>query len=109
MTDSEANSIAVRTIREEFSRRNIDIQKIVLFGSRAKGIPRSDSDWDFIVITKESLTRKNKVEAQLAVISKLAKSMIDVELIVKDQETVDKQRNNIGCITHYALEDGIEQ
>jgi len=29
------------------------IIKVILFGSRAKGIPKSDSDYDFLIVLKE--------------------------------------------------------
>ncbi len=39
---------------------NFDPQaKVILFGSRARGDHRKDSDWDFLVLTKKKLIGKN--------------------------------------------------
>lgn len=31
--------------------------KVILFGSRARGDYRSDSDWDFLILTREKVSR----------------------------------------------------
>ncbi len=41
--------------------RQIDpLAEVILFGSRARGDAREDSDWDFLVLTSYPLNRKNK-------------------------------------------------
>ncbi len=37
---------------------NIEVDKIILFGSRARGDYREDSDWDLLIVTKNRLNRK---------------------------------------------------
>lgn len=107
MSDQEIQNLAVKTIREEFSRRNIGVNRIVLFGSRAKGESRPDSDWDFLVVTENPLSRANRFDAQNAVISRCAKSMIDVELIVRDKQSVEAHSGTAGAIVNAALRDGV--
>ncbi|MEM0480874.1 MAG: nucleotidyltransferase domain-containing protein, partial [Candidatus Aenigmatarchaeota archaeon] len=41
---------------------NIEIDKIILFGSRARGDYREDSDYDLLIITKEKLEKEKKIE-----------------------------------------------
>jgi len=36
------------------------VGKIILFGSRARGDYKEDSDWDFLIIVNEELNRKEK-------------------------------------------------
>ncbi|MFZ8802693.1 MAG: nucleotidyltransferase domain-containing protein, partial [Candidatus Calescibacterium sp.] len=37
----------VKIIKEEIEKRGLKVVKVILFGSRAKGTPKEDSDWDF--------------------------------------------------------------
>ncbi len=108
MSDQDMKNLAVKTIREEFSRRNIGVNRIVLFGSRTGGNPRPDSDWDFLVVTEQPLSREHRIDAQNAVIAKCARSMIDVELIVRDSLSVESQSNTTGAIVHAAITNGVE-
>jgi len=36
-------------------KHNIEIDKIILFGSRARGDYREDSDWDILIVTRKKL------------------------------------------------------
>ena len=38
---------------------NIKIDKIILFGSRARGDYKEDSDWDILIVTEEKLDKKD--------------------------------------------------
>jgi len=42
---------AIEIIREEIEERGMKVLKIILFGSRAKGTFREDSDWDILIAT----------------------------------------------------------
>ncbi len=57
----EPLSTIKRIIEEEASRLNIKIERIILFGSRAKGTERKDSDYDILVITKGQLLWRKKM------------------------------------------------
>jgi predicted nucleotidyltransferase len=39
---------AIKTIEEAIGSKGLKVKKIMLFGSRARGNPREDSDWDFL-------------------------------------------------------------
>lgn len=49
---SEINNIKDRYIRE-LKEMGISVEKVVLFGSYAKGMPREDSDIDFLVVSRD--------------------------------------------------------
>lgn len=108
MSDQEVRDLAVKTIREEFSRRNIGVDRIVLFGSRVTGNPRPDSDWDFLIVTDKPVSREKRIDAQNAIIARCARSMIDIELVINDSETVRSQVNDIGAIIQTAIKSGVE-
>jgi uncharacterized protein len=44
-------------IQVEASVKSIDpLAKVILFGSRARGEAREDSDWDFLILTEREIT-----------------------------------------------------
>ena len=45
--NSTIETKALQVIKEEIERRGLKILKVILFGSRAKGEAKEDSDWDF--------------------------------------------------------------
>ena len=78
-----------------------------MFGSRSGGNPHSESDWDFLVITEKPVSRIKRIEAQNAVLARCAHLMIDVELIVKDYQSVQAQADTAGALVHTALNNGV--
>ncbi|MCD6239500.1 MAG: nucleotidyltransferase domain-containing protein [Thermotogae bacterium] len=52
--------IAKNIIMEESAKKGFKVGKIILFGSRARGDYKEDSDWDFLIIVNEELNRKEK-------------------------------------------------
>ena len=47
-----------RVVREEAERLGVEVERVILFGSRARGEQRGDSDWDILVVVKEIEWRK---------------------------------------------------
>ncbi len=47
------NSEISNTIRDLFERKGISVQKIIIYGSYARGVQREDSDIDIIIISKD--------------------------------------------------------
>ena len=45
----------LKVIKEEVEKKGFNVLKIILFGSRAIGKAREDSDWDFFVIIDKKL------------------------------------------------------
>jgi predicted nucleotidyltransferase len=60
--------------------------EVTLFGSRAKGISTSESDWDILIITHSPISRslKNKVHEVLFPISVDISSFINFILVNKN-------------------------
>jgi Nucleotidyltransferase domain. len=49
-----------RIIIDELEEENIKVHKIILFGSRARGDFKEDSDWDVLIIVEDGIERKKK-------------------------------------------------
>ncbi|MEM5828359.1 MAG: nucleotidyltransferase domain-containing protein [Candidatus Aenigmatarchaeota archaeon] len=78
---------------------NIEIDKIILFGSRARGDYREDSDYDLLIVTKEKLERekerKFKIEISLKVVNELECA---IDIFVYSKEEFEKYKNTYGSL-----------
>ena len=88
----------VRRIVERF-----DPEKIVLFGSHARGIAGSDSDVDLLVVmTVSGSKREQAVELEIA----LADVGVAKDVIVVTPEEVAKYQDVVGSVVQPALSEG---
>ncbi len=99
---------AIKTIEEAIGSKGLKVKKIMLFGSRARGNPREDSDWDFFVIVDKKLGFNEKWDIIDEIKIKLAKLKIPNDIILKSEDEVEESKGDIGRITYYALKEGIE-
>jgi predicted nucleotidyltransferase len=99
---------AIKTIEEAIGSKGLKVKKIMLFGSRARGNPREDSDWDFFVIVDKKLGFNEKWDIIDEIKIKLAKLKIPNDVILKSEDEVEESKDDIGRITYYALKEGIE-
>ncbi len=51
------------TIEKVSEKLGLNVDEIILFGSRARGDFRKDSDWDVLVVLSEPVSRKTELEA----------------------------------------------
>ena len=101
----------LRRIKEVISevaiRHGIDVDKVILFGSRARGDFRENSDWDLLVITKTKYGRRVVREFLLEVRRALVDIGIVPEIIVVEKYTVEKYKKHTGYVYYHALAEGI--
>ena len=95
-------------IREELSKRGIGVERILLFGSRARGDYREDSDWDLFVVIDTSLSFSEKWDIIDTIKVRLAKAGIPNDIILKSKEEVEEDKQDVGKLTYYVLKEGIE-
>jgi len=82
-----------------------DPQKIVLFGSRARGDHRPDSDIDLLVIEDSPLPRHRRAIPLYAVLADLPFD-VDAEVVVYTPAEVDEWRNAGAAFVTTALREG---
>jgi len=81
----------------------IDPEKIILFGSRARGVARPDSDYDILAIAESDLPRyKRSAPIYLA----LAGLMAPIDVIVYTPAEVEDWRNVRQAFVTIALREG---
>ncbi len=99
---------ALKIIKEEIEKNGPKVLKIFLFGSRAKGTYRQDSDFDFFVIVDKKLSFNEKWNIIDEIKIKLAKLRIPNDIIIKSSDEVEEEKNDVGRITYYVFKEGIE-
>jgi predicted nucleotidyltransferase len=101
MTNSEVKNIIVNLLG------GLEYEKILLFGSRARGENREDSDYDVIVVLKENLERESKFSLQNKIRKHFAKMRIDIDIIVKSTSEYNYMKEHIGNIVYFANKEAI--
>lgn len=95
---SEAIQAMVRRIVERFAP-----ERVILFGSHARGEAELDSDVDLLVVARVTGSRRERAnEIDLA----LADRVLPLDLIVATPEDVERDRHRIGTIVRTALREG---
>lgn len=78
--------------------------KIILFGSQARGTADSDSDYDVLII-------KNEIPDYFNSLKQIYRKMLEidarVDIVLKSSEDVEKSKQKIVSITKEALKEGI--
>jgi len=99
---------AIEIIKRELQKRKIKILKIILFGSRAKGLYTKHRDWDFFVIINRKMSFNEKWDIIDEIKIKLAKQGIPNDIILKSEEELEEAKDDVGRITYYVLREGVE-
>lgn len=99
MPDQNILNQIIKAVREV-----IEPDKIILFGSQAKGTANIDSDYDILVI-------KDYVDNEKTIINNLYRQMIgvkaSVDIIFKTSEGIEKSKKRLISVTKDALNEGI--
>ncbi|MCD6408523.1 nucleotidyltransferase domain-containing protein [bacterium] len=100
--------VAKKVIVEEIEKRGLKVKKIFLFGSRAKGQFKKESDWDFYVIIDREIDFISKTKILTQIKRRLAKYKIPNDIIIQSAPVVAERKNDVGYLTYYVLKEGIE-
>ncbi|OGI01520.1 MAG: hypothetical protein A2Y25_03380 [Candidatus Melainabacteria bacterium GWF2_37_15] len=80
--------------------------KVILFGSQARGTARPDSDYDILVI-KSGIENERKINQAIYRVMVDIDIPIGVDVIVKTPENVEKNKKMTFSVVKEALEEGI--
>lgn len=95
---TSVQQLAVRTLVEA-----AHPERIILFGSHARGEARADSDWDFLVIEEQVADRaKEMVRLRRA----LRPLRIPVDVLVYSTEDIRRWGDQPGSALYWALREG---
>ena len=60
VTKDKNIEIAKKIITEEVEKAGYKVDKIILFGSRARGDFNDDSDYDFLIVLKQNISHNDE-------------------------------------------------
>lgn len=101
----QMNEIIKQIIKDTLSGRRIN--KLILFGSRARNEYSSTSDYDILVILEDSIQMTDRIKLSSSIRKKLAQQDIDADIIIKSREEATYYQNKTGSIVKAALNEGI--
>ncbi len=102
--DEEALREIKRIVLEEAERLGIRVEKVILFGSRARGEAREDSDWDILVIVSDRASDKSLKMLRRSLYIKLD---LPVDIITIRWSRWVRHRYMPGTIAYEASREGI--
>ncbi len=97
-----------KVINQVLEERGIKVEKIILFGSRARGDFKENSDWDLLIIVSNEIDLKDKRKISKEIRIKLAEIFIPCDVLIKSASEIEYYSNFIGTTTREALKEGIE-
>lgn len=78
-------------------------EKVILFGSRARGTAQPDSDVDLLVVMRVDGSRRRQAAA---IDGALADRALPLDLLVVTPEEAERDKDLVGSIVHPALREG---
>ena len=82
-------------------------EKIILFGSRAKGTAKGTSDYDFLVVTPEPFGEGYSRRKEIGKLGRaLAKFRVPKDILMYSHEEVEQRRHWRNSVVFRALQDG---
>ncbi|WP_456474042.1 nucleotidyltransferase domain-containing protein [Candidatus Pyrohabitans sp.] len=102
--DRETIKKIKRIILEAAAKHGVEVDRIILFGSRARGDFKEESDWDVLVVTKKELDRNTRKKLWLEIIRKLP---VYADLIIVNKELYDNKSKYVGNIAYESKIEGI--
>ena len=86
---------------------DVDFEKIILFGSRARGDSSEMSDYDILITVKDNIAIKEKMKLAALLRRKLAREGVDADIIIKSKDEVDYYKEKIGSVVRSAIKEGV--
>ena len=88
--------------------RAVDPERIVLFGSRARGEARADSDLDLLVVEGEPFSPQRSRQGELKRIRRaLWRFPVPIDVLVYSRDEVDEWRNSPNHVIGRSLREGV--
>ena len=85
----------------------VKVDRIILFGSRARGDFREDSDWDILIVSETKTDRNTERRFLYECVLRLLDLDVDAELVIVSRDYYNKRKNTFGNICGTATLEGV--
>lgn len=99
--------IITKIIEEEVKKSGLTLEKIFLFGSRARGEETKESDWDIFVVIGEDVNFATIRKLFSNIQSKFVDNNISADLIIRPKKVFEENSKCVGYISYYANKEGV--
>jgi len=83
--------------------------KVLLFGSMGRGNFNTHSDYDLLIVTKNSINLKEKMNMETRISKSLVYLLhVPFDVLLYSEQDVELKKNAKGIILYHALKDAIE-
>ncbi|MFP4466580.1 MAG: nucleotidyltransferase domain-containing protein [Candidatus Goldiibacteriota bacterium] len=103
----ENSGLIKSIIKDVLLARGLKTEKILLFGSRARGDNDRLSDYDILVIINQTLSVPEKMEISSLIRKKSAEKKIDADVIIKSAKETETSAKQFGTVTRDVLREGV--
>ncbi|MEA2103865.1 MAG: nucleotidyltransferase domain-containing protein [Candidatus Cloacimonadota bacterium] len=86
--------------------KEINPFQILLFGSYATGKQNEDSDIDLMILVKQKITRKEKLNILFKLEKRFLKLKYDIDIILKNWTEFNRYKKYIGTINYDVSREG---
>ncbi len=106
----ETRSEVIGKLKNILKELGVEYSKIILFGSRADKDSGEESDWDFLIILRKKIAPEEKRELWYKIYSKFHEHlpMASIDIILKDAESFEKEKEIVNTISNEVYLEGIE-
>lgn len=80
---------------------------VIMFGSRARGDNRLNSDYDLLIISEDLLDDHQRLHFQALIRKSLAKLYILADIIIQSRSGIETKSNLPGHIVRSAMKEGV--
>jgi uncharacterized protein len=88
-------------------RAEVDPEKIILFGSRARGDHRSDSDLDLLIVENEPFSKTRSRLKEIAKIRRaLQHTLISKDILLYSKEEIEYWKDSVNHVIAHSLKEG---
>ncbi len=107
--DEMARSIIREVIHKVAGEHGVDVEKIILFGSRARGDHSEDSDWDVLVVVRQSIDREKMMDIWDEIHGILgALLMKPFDILIKSRREFEAEMGVVNTVSNEARLEGVE-
>ncbi len=90
-----------------FHKHSLTVDKIILFGSQARGDADKYSDWDVLVIVGEDIDSNQRRRLFDETVRELARYHIPCDLLIRSRREVNEFKDYVHSVTKTAIKEGM--